>query len=155
MCNCRNKSSQNRMGSVWNLKAPCQSETYFFEEIGKTIDHYSPNYENFVVIGDFNCEDNNSKLSDFSYSCGLKNVIVNPTCLKSSDNPKTIDLILTNKKRSFAWPSNVETGVSDFHVMMFTVLKSGFLKKGPKTVYYRGFSKYYNKVFLPDLQVFL
>ena len=56
------------------------------------------------------------------------------TCFKSPDNPKTIDLILTNKKRSFMGSSTVETGLSDFHAMIFTVLKGGFVKKGPKTV---------------------
>ena len=91
-------------------RLPCQNEAYFFEEIGKAIDHYNPNYENFVVIGDFNSEESNSKLCDFSDSYGLKNLIVNPTCLKSSDNPRTIDLILTNKKRSFTGSSTVETG---------------------------------------------
>ena len=29
--------------------------------------------------------------------------------------------------------------------MIFTVLKGGFVKKGPKTVYYRDFSKYNKK----------
>ena len=142
--------------SKWVLfgiyRPPCQNETYFLEEIGKAIDHYSPNYENFVVIGDFNFEENNSKLSDFSTSYGLKNLIRNPTCFKSSDNPRTIDLILTNKRGSFTGSSTFETGLSDFHVMIFTVLKGGFVKKGPKTVYYRDFSKYDNKAFERDLQ---
>ena len=62
------------------------------------MDHYSPNNENFVVIGDFTCEENNSKLSDFSASYGLRNLIRNPTCFKLSDNPRTIDFILTNKR---------------------------------------------------------
>ena len=133
-------------------RPPCQNETYFFEEIGKAIDHYSPNYEKFAVIGDFNCEEDNSKLTDFSDSYGLKNLIVNPTCFKSHDNPKTIDLILTNKKRSFMGCSTVETGLSDFHTIIFTVLKGGFVKKGPKTVYHRDFSKYDNKAFKGDLK---
>ena len=47
-------------------RPPCQNETYFLEEIGRGIDHYSPKCENFVVIGDFNSEESNSKLSDFS-----------------------------------------------------------------------------------------
>ena len=61
-----------------------------------------------------------------------------------------LDLILTNKKRSFTGSSTVETGLSNFHVMIVTVLKGGFVKKGPKTVYYRDFSKYDNKAFKRD-----
>ena len=33
----------------------------------------------------------------------------------------------------------VETGLSDFHAMIFTELNGGFVKKGPKTVYYGEF----------------
>ena len=51
--------------------------------------------------------------------------------------------------------STFETGLSDFHAMIFTVLKGGFVKKGPKTVYYRDFSKYDNKAFKPDLKEYL
>ena len=36
--------------------------------------------------------------------------------------------------------------------MIFTVLKGGFIKKGPKTAYYRDFNKYDNKAFKRDLQ---
>ena len=36
--------------------------------------------------------------------------------------------------------------------MIVTVLKGGFVKKGPKTVYYRDFSKYDYKAFKHDLQ---
>ena len=79
--------------------------------------------------------------------------MVNPTCFKSSDNPRTKDLILTNKKRSFTGSSTVETVLSDFHIMIFTVLKCGFVKKGPKIVYYRDFSKYDNKAFKRDLHL--
>ena len=57
---------------------------------------------------------------------------------------------LTNKKRSFMGSSTVETGLSDFHAMILTVLKGGFVKKGPKTFYYRDFSKYDNKPFKRD-----
>ena len=48
--------------------------------------------------------------------------------------------------------STVETGLSDFHAMILTVLMGGFVTKGPKTVYYRDFSKYDNKAFKRDLK---
>lgn len=36
--------------------------------------------------------------------------------------------------------------------MIFTVLKGGYVKKGPKTVHYRDFTKYDNKAFKQHLQ---
>ena len=37
-------------------------------------------YENFMIIGDFNVEANNSAMSVFSDTCNLKNFIKEPTC---------------------------------------------------------------------------
>ena len=36
----------------------------------------------------------------------------------------------------------IETGLSDFHAMIVTVLKGGFVKKGPKIVTYKDYSKF-------------
>ena len=55
-----------------------------------------------------------------------------PTCFKSSDNPKTIDLILTNLVRSFQNSCALETGLSNFNKMTVTVLKL-YIKKNLKS----------------------
>ena len=54
------------------------------------------------------------------------------TCFKSDTNPRAIDLILTNRKRCFSNTLTTKTGLSDFHLMVSTVLKSGFVKGVPK-----------------------
>ena len=58
----------------------------------------------------------------------LKNSIKKPTCFKNTENPKTIDLILTNRPRSFCNSDTLGTGLSDFHKLIVTVLKM-FYKK--------------------------
>ena len=68
---------------------------YFFDEMGKVIDHYSNHYENFITFGDFNIEEKQEEIKMFMELYQLKNLIKEPTCLKS-DYPKCIDLILTN-----------------------------------------------------------
>ena len=68
-----------------------------------------------------NCEENDSTLCNFSNSYGLKSLIFNPTSFKSSDNLKIIDLIHTNKNWSLTESSAAETGLSDFHVIIFEV----------------------------------
>ena len=75
-------------------RPPSQSEKFFFEEISKNMEHYFTNYENFLVVGDFNLGEENSTLKDFMNSCHLENVVKKPTCFKS-DSPTCIDLILT------------------------------------------------------------
>ena len=71
--------------------------------------------------------------------------------LKKSKHPTCIDLILTNRPKSFQNTCVVETGLSDFHKLTTTVLKSNFSKQAPKIMYYRNYKNFKNKVFRNDL----
>ena len=64
------------------------------------------------------------------------------TCFKSANNPSCIDLFLTNSRNSFQSTTTVSTGLSDFHKMVITVLKTTFPKSQPKVITYRDFSNY-------------
>ena len=48
----------------------------------------------------------------------LRNLIKEPTCFKSPENPACIDLILTNKPLSFKNAYVIEKGLSDFHKVL-------------------------------------
>ncbi len=76
---------------------PSLCPNYFFDEIEKGMDFLSRKYENFIITRDFNCEVNESVISDFMDSYSLYNLIKGPTYFKS-DNPRCKDLILTNRK---------------------------------------------------------
>ena len=115
--------------------------------IGKTLDVMSSNYENIVLIGDFNVDMSNDYMKDFCELYHFKNLIKGPTCFKNFDNPSSIDLILTNKYRSFCNSCTVETGLSDFHRMVVTVLKTSFQKLGPKIIKYRDYKNFSNEYF--------
>ena len=54
-------------------------------------------YENLLLLGDFNSEMSENGMRDFSETYDLKNLIKEPTCFKSRENPTLINLILTNK----------------------------------------------------------
>ena len=45
------------------------------------------------------------------------------TCLKNLQNPSCIDLIITNKPRSFERSLTIETGLSEFNKLSLTVTK--------------------------------
>ena len=128
-----------------------QSEKFFFEEISKNMEHYFTNYENFLVVGDFNLGEENSILKDFMNSCNLENVVKKPTCFKS-DSPTCIDLILTSDTTRLKNTTTIETGLSDFHVMKATALKGSFRKRGPRIITYRDYNKFNNSVFRAELQ---
>ena len=56
------------------------------------------------------------------------------TCYKNPHNPSCIDLILTNCLRSFQDTNVFEIGLSDFHKMTASVLKSHIPKQKPNIV---------------------
>ena len=53
-----------------------------------------------------------------------------------------IDLFLTNRKYSFKCSDSYETGVSDHHHMIYTMLKSCFNNTEPKLLNYRDFKHF-------------
>ena len=116
----------NLKNKKWLLAAiyrpPSQTKQYFFEELSKMLDYYCRQYENFILIGDFNCEIGDDVINDSVDSYELASLVRSPTCFKS-DSPPCIDFILTNMKSSFQATTTIETGLSDFHTMIVTVLK--------------------------------
>ena len=85
-------------------------------------------YEHFLLIGDFNADIKDHAMSEFCEMYNLKNLINEPTCYKNPNN-SSIDVILTNRKRSFESSKAIETGLSDHHKMIITVLKSNYKKR--------------------------
>ena len=92
-----------------------------------------------------------ANLKDFCNLYLLKNLIKKPTCFKNPENPKTIDLILTNRPRSFCNSDTLETGLSDFHKLTVTVLKTFFKKQSPKVISYRNYKNFSEDLFRNDL----
>ena len=96
---------------------------FHLEHSNRNLNLYSSHYENFMKIGDFNVEANNSAMSVFSDTYDLKSLIKGPTCYKNPNKPSCIDLILTNKPQSFIHSCVIEIGLSDFHRMAVTIMK--------------------------------
>ena len=92
-------------------------------------------------MGDFNGEEVSIHIKNFCNLYKLKNLIKVPTCFKNLDNPKTIDLMLTNSVHSFQNSCAFGTG---FHKITVTALKSYLEKKQPKIISYRNFGKFSN-----------
>ena len=125
------------------------------ETIGKGLDLYLPNYDNVLLFGDFNSEPSENDLLHFCELYNLKNIVKEPTCFKNYDNPSCIDLILTNKQKSFQNTTILETGLSDFHKMTCTVLKLHFKHAAPKIINYRSYKNYNAQSFNAELEFVL
>eukprot|EP00493_Phyllostaurus_siculus_P026782 UN27128 len=146
----RDQSQETKWLLVAIYRPPSQPQQYFFNEIGKLLDHYCPYYEGLILIGDFNCEMDGDIISNFVDNYNLNNLVKSPTCFKS-DSPRCIDLILTNRERNFQSTVVQETGLSDFHAMVVTFLKGGYVKRGPKLITYRDYSRFNTEDFRTHL----
>ena len=104
-------------------------------------------YENIILLGDFNSEMCEDTMKLFCSSYNLKYLINEPTCFKDMDNPSCIDLVLTNKSRSFQKSSLM----SDFHRLTMTIMNTNFQKQTPKILSYRNYKNFENECFKNEL----
>ena len=56
----------------------------------------------------------------------FKCLVKEPTCFKNINNPSCVDLILPNKSLFFQHTKVIETGLSDFHRLTVTMMKSTY-----------------------------
>ena len=87
-----------------------------------------------ILLGDFNVCVDDETMRNFCNSYSLHSLIKQPTCFKNPENPSCIDLILTNKPRSFQSTCVIEKGLSYFHRLTVSVLKTHFRKLPPKVI---------------------
>ena len=123
----------------------------FVAQVGPIMDLYMAKYENFLLLGDFNSEMSETAMSEFCETYNLTNLVKEPTCYKNPNNPSTIDLILTNRPRCFQNTATIETGLSDFHKLTITVMKSYYPKQSPIVRLYRDYKNFDQARFRNDL----
>ena len=121
------------------------------EALAKNMDLYSSTYENFIFLGDFNVGMEHSALKDFCNLYSLTSLINRPTCWENPSKPTCIDLILTNRPTFFQNTNVIETGLSDFHKMVVTIMKTSFRKLKPKIINYRKYKHFSNDIFRDSL----
>ena len=115
--------------------------------LSKGLDNYIGSYDNILLLGDFNPEFSEPCLNDFCDIYNFKNLGKEPTCFKNPDNPSCIDLFLTNRPRNFQFTTTIETGISDFHELVVTVLKTFYKKQRDKIIQYRNYKNLENDNF--------
>ena len=91
-------------------------------------------------------------MAEFVFNNDSKNLAEKETCFKSTNNPSCIDLFVTNSPRSFQNTITFASGLSDFHKMILTILKSTFPKVRPKQIVQRKFKNFDLKNFLNEIR---
>ena len=116
-------------------------------ETGKALDTYSKKYENTLLISDFNVEQNEANMKVFWNQYKLKSLNKDPTCFKNVNKLSCIDLFLTNNSKCFENCLTLETGLSDFHKLIATIMKTKQVRLPPKIVNYRHYKNFDTEVF--------
>ena len=117
--------------------------SHFLSHVGKCIDKNLGNFDHFLILGDLNSEMSEEPMKDFCDLYDLGNLIKVPTCFKNPEKPSSIDVMLTNSTNLFQNSIAVETGMSDHHKMVITVMKIYSEKQKPQEIKYRSY-KYFN-----------
>ena len=120
--------------------------------MSKDTNIYLTKYDQLLFLGDFNAGVEDTSMKNFCSSYNLRSMINKPTCFKNPGKPSCIDLILTNWSRSFQNFCAIETGLSDFHKLVVTVLKITYKKSKPKIITYRNYKSFNNDGFRNALQ---
>ena len=79
-----------------------------------------------IFMGDYNVEPNEATMFDFGQVYSMNNLIRDYCCQKNLENPSCIELVLTDKPKSFLRSAVIETGLSDFHEMALAITKAHF-----------------------------
>ena len=119
--------------------------------MNKGLDVYLKHYDNLLILGDLNSDLKDGCLNAFSNVNNLKSLNKEPTCFKNPNNPSCIDLFLTNRSRYFQNTSTIETGISDFHKLVVTVLKMFYKKQKPKIIQCRDYRTFNEQLFRIEL----
>ena len=119
-------------------------------ELSKNTDLYLTKYQ-LLFLGDFNAVVKDSSVKNFCSSYNLTSMINKPMCFKNPEKPSCIDLILTNYSRSFQNSCTIETGLSDFHKLVVTVMKTTYKKTQPNIINYRSYKYFNNEIFRAEL----
>ena len=130
-------------------RPPTQNEAFFINQVKRAVDFYSRHIDNLFIFGDLNMETSSPELKKFIEQYGLYSLIKTPTCYKSREG-RWIDLMLTNNHRCFFGSQSFETGFSDFHYMVYYILKTTFVRIPPKKVNHRDYRKFSEQDFMND-----
>ena len=127
------------------LQSPKTSLSNHIAALSKSLDLFTTKYERLLFLGDFNAGMEDSSIKIFCGYYNLTSMINTPACYKNPDKPTC------TCPRSFQNSCVIETGLSDFHMMIVTVVKPSYQKIEPKVINYRNYKSFSNEGFRESL----
>ena len=109
------------------------NKAIFFNELTTSLSQITNLYDYFVVMGDLNIDtsdktkDASCYLSDLCDTFSLKNIVTEKTCFKKTTGT-SIDILLTNRPRSFLKTGIYETDLINHHKLILSFFLIIFFK---------------------------
>jgi len=128
-------------------RPPKQRYGYFLDKLSECIIYFS-SFDSIIVIGDL--EPDSPEMSSFIESHSLFNHMKQNTCWKSTQG-SCIDLILSNRKHSLFNTGTLETGLSDHHSLVYSMLKMTYQKLPSQKIFYRRWKNFNVNLFNNEL----
>ena len=129
------------MVSFIYLQGSIPGKQIFPLELDKSVKILLNSIYEKVIIGDFNIKVENKRMKDLLQEHTFYNMIKQNTCFKG-DGDSCINLLIANSKFSFLKINSFETGLSDYHHMIYSILKTKFGKLELKKLIYRSFKQF-------------
>ncbi|XP_014673473.1 PREDICTED: uncharacterized protein LOC106813766 [Priapulus caudatus] len=124
-------------------KTPTMANRTFSEDIITSLDTSMQHHENLLLIGDLNFDmlrpEKSQTLKDICDVFDLANLIKTPTCFTKNCDPSLVDVILTNRYRSFKKSMSCDIGLSDCHHIIACVMKCKIKPRSQTQIRYRCF----------------
>ena len=130
-------------------KPPSLNSQYSCDSLSELLDLYSSIYSNKPVFGDFNLQISHPVILSFMNNENFINLVKGNTCFKGKGS--CIDLILTNRRYSFKHTSSTETGLSDHHHLISSMMRTTFEKEDSKVLVYRDYKNFSFNSFKSEL----
>ena len=138
-------------------RPPNTNKETFFSDLSTSLNRALDRYDNIIVMGDINIDTHNEKdpgfvkLASFCDVFGLSNLVTSKTCF-TKNHSSSIDVILTNRPRSFQKTSVFETGPSNYRSLVATTMKATVPGLKSKHIKYRSYKKFVQENFLSDVK---
>ena len=129
----------------------------FFAELIISLSKVVNKFDNLIIMGDFNIDITEEdcsrfdKLEELRDTFNLTDLIKSETCY-INNHKSTIDLFFTNKPLSFQGNSTTETGLSDCHKLITTIMRPFVSRLKPKIIFFRNYKRFDETKFLADLK---
>ena len=100
----------NIRNKAWFLCCSYNSRKNHMSHLSKVLDNYYKSLWYFIS-GSFNSQPSKNCLNDICNLCNLSNLVKKLKCFKIPDNPSSINLFLTSRRKCFRSTITMKTGI--------------------------------------------